>query len=79
MQIPKDFLKEINLDASRVLVKISTNCISVATCSITTDLFSISSLIKCCLMSMCLVLECYIRFLEMFMALVLSQYIVKVS
>ena len=46
MQIPKAFLRETNLDASKALVKMSANCISVATCSITTDLFSTSSLIK---------------------------------
>ena len=46
MQIPKTLLRKINLDASKALVKMSANCISVATCSITTDLFSTSSLIK---------------------------------
>ena len=46
MQIPKAFLREINLDASKALVKISANYLSIATCSITTDLFSTSSLIK---------------------------------
>ena len=46
MQIPKAFLREINLDASRALAKMSANYISVATCSITKDLFSMSSLIK---------------------------------
>ena len=46
MQIPKTLLRKINLDASKALVKMSANCISVATCSITTDWFSKSSLIK---------------------------------
>ena len=78
MQIPKAFLKEINLDELRALVKISANCLSVAICSITTDLFSTSSLIKWCRMSMCLVLECWTGFLEILMALVLSQYTINV-
>ena len=46
MKIPKAFLKEINLDPSKALVKMSANYIFVVTCSLTTDLFLISFLIK---------------------------------
>ena len=69
MQIPKDFLKESNLDESRAFVKMSANWFSIATCSMTTVLFSTSSLIKCWRISICLVLECWTGFLDMFIAL----------
>ena len=46
MQIPKAFFRETNFDASKALVKLCANCLSIATNSITTTLFSINSLIK---------------------------------
>ena len=57
----------------------SASCSSVATCYSLIVFSSTRSLIKWCLMSICLVLLCWIGFLEMLIVLRLSQYNVITS
>ena len=78
-QIPNLPLKFSNWFASRALVKMSASCSSVATCSNLIVFSSTRSLIKWCLMSICLVLLCWMGFLEMLSVLRLSQYNVITS
>ncbi|KEH27959.1 transmembrane protein, putative [Medicago truncatula] len=56
----------------------SVSCSSVSTCSSVTTFSSTRSLMKWCQISMCFNLLCWIGFLEMLIALRLSQYKRKV-
>ena len=76
--IPIDLLRVLNRVASKGLVNKSASWSLVPTCSSTMHLFSTSSLMKWWRMSICLVLECWTGFLEILIALMLSQKRVRV-
>ena len=69
----RDFLRNSNLRESKSLVKISTNCYLVGTNSREMTLSSTKSLMKWWRISMCLVWEWRTWFLEILIALELSQ------
>ena len=71
--IPNSLLMKFIRSSFRGFVKISANWFVVSINSNTTSPFCTWSLRKWCLMSMCLLLECWIGFLERFIALVLSH------
>ena len=75
---PKAFLKDSNRLESKAFVKISAS-VFISMYSKGTVLLSTKSLMKWWWMLICLVLECWTGFLEILIALVLSQNTVKVS
>ena len=73
--MPISLLMKFILSSQRGLVNISASWFVVSMNSNTTSPFCTWSRKKWCLMSMCLVLECWIGFLDKFIALVLSHLI----
>ena len=71
--MPNYLLSLQNWSSFKGLVKISTSWLRVSTCSMQMSPLSAWTLIKLCIISLCLVRECWTKFLVMFMALVLSQ------
>ena len=71
--MPMDILRVLNLSLSKGLVNKSASWFLVGICSRVTIECSTRSLMKWYLISMCFVCECWTGFLEMLMALKLSQ------
>ena len=71
--MPNSLLILQNWSSFKGLVKISASWLRVSTCSMQMSPLSACSLIKWCLISICLVHEYWTRFLVILMALVLSQ------
>ena len=71
--MPSSLLILQNWSSFKGLVKISASWLRVSTCSMHMSPLSAWSLIKWCLISICLVREYWTGFLVMLMALVLSQ------
>ena len=69
------FSRKLNLFLAKGFVNKSASCNSVPINLISQVPFVICSLRKWCLISICLVLECITRFLDKFMALLLSKWI----